>query len=69
MNAIWTSAPIHVDACLCIDVEANAGLVVLGQLHGEHHNYAADTDLTPEQAYAVAHALIEGADHTLEVQP
>jgi hypothetical protein len=62
---IWESEPIHIDRCVCVDVKAHPGSVTLGQLHGENHAFASDTNMAPEQAYAVADALLEAADKAL----
>jgi hypothetical protein len=58
--SIWQSNPIEVDG-MTVDVRAEAGSVTQGRTVGDV--YASDLQLTPDQARALAVALIDGADH------
>lgn len=62
MASTWASGPIHITPTVCVDVHVDGGTVVLGQIHGEHDEYAADLKLTPIQARDIAAALDAGAD-------
>lgn len=62
----WSSDPIRINACLCVDVKAGPDGVVLGQLHGEHNSFASDLHLTAEQADAIAVALLGAAEKVRE---
>lgn len=63
---IWTSEGLHLNTDTCVDVKATqTGAVVLGQL-GE--TWLHDLHLTPEQAEAIAHALLEGAQKAREAK-
>jgi len=58
----WQSASVAVDG-ITIDIKADADGVELGKT--VDGLYASDLHLTPEQARAIADALIEGAARCL----
>lgn len=61
-SPLYASQAIHLTPHTCMDVHADASVVVLGQVGDRTHS---DVHLTPEQAIELADCLTEGATKCL----
>jgi hypothetical protein len=61
-SPLYSSQAIHLTPHTCVDVHADANVVVLGMVGDRIHS---DIHCTPEQAIELADALTEGAARCL----
>jgi hypothetical protein len=63
-NIIWQSEPIKLSDAVSVEVHVTDAAVILGET--ANHVFAADLELTPEAAIALADVLTQGAVKCLD---